>query len=91
MFRRANDNTEDNDDKHRTRTDEPDDHVQRELFMPGLADVHAFHAADICKEGGWNPECKHPAQDNPSTTRRALFQGMGHKSRLKGEELFLTG
>ena len=42
MFRRANDNTEDNDDKHRTRTD-----VQRELFMPGLADVHAFHAADM--------------------------------------------
>ena len=37
--RKTNDNTENSDDEHRTRTDEPDDHVQRELCMPGLADV----------------------------------------------------
>jgi len=47
---------------------------QRELFTPGLADVYAFHPADIRQEGGSNSECKHPAQLNPSTTRQALFE-----------------
>jgi len=50
--------------------------------MPGLADVHAIHAADIRQEGGRNPECKHPAQPNPSTTRQGLFQHLRYLAFL---------